>query len=401
MTDTNASSLPIGDNRDGPRVAILGAGMIADVHRRSALLAGARVVGVMASSVARSADVAARWRTAPIDSFAALRELAPDVVHVCSPNGLHAEHTIAALDAGAHVICEKPLAVSSSVAHELTDYAAQLDRIATVPFVYRYHPLVREIRARAQNDEFGRWQLLHGSYLQDWLLSPMATSWRVDASKGGPSRTFADIGSHWCDLMEFVTGERIASLIAATTITVPQRPVQSSATFGGAGGAGPLQRVDTEDAASVMFRTASGVLGTVTVSQVSAGRKNRLWFEFDGALRSAVFDQEHPETVWLGSQGSAEILPRDPSAGSTDARRLSHLPAGHAQGYAQCFENFVADTYARVAGGAVEGVPTFADGLRSSRIVDAVIRSASSGQWVDVVDVADVVDVGDVAAATR
>ncbi|WP_322047481.1 Gfo/Idh/MocA family oxidoreductase [Paraburkholderia sp. J67] len=390
MTDTNASSLPIGDGRDAPRVVILGAGMIAEVHRRAALLAGARVVGVMASSPARSAEVAARWRTAPFDSFAALRELAPDVVHVCSPNGLHAEHTIAALDAGAHVICEKPLAVSSGIARELTDYAAQLDRIATVPFVYRYHPLVREIRARAQAGEFGRWQLLHGSYLQDWLLSPTATSWRVDASKGGPSRTFADIGSHWCDLMEFVTGERIASLSAATTITVPERPAQSSASFGGAHGVGPLQRVDTEDAASVMFRTASGVLGTVTVSQVSAGRKNRLWFEFDGAHRSAVFDQEHPETVWLGSQGSAEVLSRDPSAGAADARRLSHLPAGHAQGYAQCFENFVADTYARVAGQAVDGVPTFADGLRSSRIVDAVIRSAQTGQWVDVNDAADV-----------
>ncbi|MCO1368650.1 Gfo/Idh/MocA family oxidoreductase [Burkholderia multivorans] len=145
-----------------------------------------------------------------------------------------------------------------------------------------------------------------------------------------------------------------------------------------------MKTVDTEDAATVMFRTVSGVLGSVTVSQVSAGRKNRLWFEFDGAKQSAVFDQENPETVWIGSEDSAQILHRSPSAWSPEQRRLSTLPPGHAQGYAQCFENFVADTYASVCGDNRDGLPTFADGVRSSRIVDAVVASAKSGMWVNV-----------------
>jgi predicted dehydrogenase len=178
--------------------------------------------------------------------------------------------------------------------------------------------------------------------------------------------------------------ERIASLVAATTITVPERPTQSAATFGTGTASGPLKRVDTEDAAIVTFRTDSGVLGSVTVSQVSAGRKNRLWFEFDGEHCSAVFDQENPETIWLGSETSAEILNRDPSRGPPDQRRLSKLPAGHPQGYAQCFENFIEDTYAAVRGEPREGLPTFDDGARSAHIIDAVLDSAKTGQWVTV-----------------
>jgi len=349
------------------RVAILGAGMIGAVHRRAALLAGAQVVGVLASSPESSRRAAEQWGVTALESIDDLAALAPDVVHVCSPNGLHVEHVEAALAAGAHVICEKPLSVDSAQAERLAAAAERAKKIATVPFVYRFHPLVRELRARVQAGEFGAWQLLHGSYLQDWLLSPSATSWRVDPALGGASRTFADIGSHWCDLMEFVTGERIASVNAEMTTTIAER----------AGVA-----VTTEDAAIVTFRTQSGVLGSVTTSQVSAGRKNRLWFEFDGADRSAVFDQENPETVWLGSAASTEILHRDPSTGSPEQRRLSSLPAGHAQGYAQCFENFVADTYAAARGVSPEGLPTFADGVRSARIVDAVVESARTGTRV-------------------
>ncbi|MCM0614984.1 Gfo/Idh/MocA family oxidoreductase [Paenarthrobacter sp. TYUT067] len=364
------------NHQHGPRVVILGTGMIGAVHRRAALLAGGHIVGVMSSTLERSLEAAAQWGTDALASLVDLEQLKPDVVHVCSPNGLHVEHVEAAIAAGAHVICEKPLSVDSGQAERLVKLAAEAGRTATVPFVYRFHPLIREIRARASQGEFGPWQLLHGSYLQDWLLSPASTSWRVDSKAGGPSRTFADIGSHWCDLMEFVTGERIASVLADMTTTVPERPVP------GPGGGTAMTNVDTEDAAAVIFRTESGVLGTLTVSQVSAGRKNRLWFEFDGASKSAVFDQENPETVWLGAQGTNEIVPRDPSRGSSDQRRLSSLPAGHAQGYAQCFENFTADTYAAVQGETRDGLPTFADGLRSALIVDAVVKSANTGQWI-------------------
>jgi predicted dehydrogenase len=363
--------------------------MIGEVHRRAALLAQAEIVGVMASTPPRSREAAARWGTEPISSADDLARLAPDIVHVCSPNYLHAEHVEAALACGAHVICEKPLAIGTESACHLQALAKANGRIATVPYVYRFHPLVREIRARVVAGEFGRWQVLHGSYLQDWLLSPNATSWRVDPARGGPSRAFADIGSHWCDLMEFVTGERIASVFAAMSTTTSKRPAVSQATFGGGHGDGPMLTVETEDVAAVLFRTSSGILGSVVISQVSAGRKNRLWFEFDGAFKSAVFDQETPETVWLGSQHSAEILQRDPGCGSSEQRRLSSLPPGHAQGYAQCFENFVADTYAAARGAVPDGLPTFADGVRSARIIDAVIASARSNRWTDVTSPTD------------
>jgi predicted dehydrogenase len=339
--------------------------MIGAVHRRSALAAGAEIVGVLASNPGRSSDVAARWGTRPMAGLEDIVDLAPDVVHVCSPNAEHAAQAEFALRSGAAVICEKPLGVDSGEAHRLADLAEELGRVATVPFVYRFHPLVREIRARAVAGEFGAWQLLHGSYLQDWLLDPADTDWRVNSAVGGPSRTFADIGSHWCDLMEFVTGERIASVTADFATTIAHRP----------GPDGAPVAVDTEDAASVLFRTGTGVLGTVTVSQVSAGRRNRLWFEFDGSAKSAVFDQENPETAWLGGPDSDEIVHRSPGHGSAEQRRLSVLPAGHPQGYAQCFDAFVDDSYAAVRGEHREGLPTFRDGARSADIVAAVVES--------------------------
>ncbi|WP_298283191.1 Gfo/Idh/MocA family protein [Acidocella sp.] len=366
------------------QVVIIGSGMIGDVHRRAAILAGGEVAGVMASTPERSDLAAARWRTRAVANLADLARFAPDIVHVCSPNALHLEHVKAALACGAHVICEKPLAIDAASARDVCEAAAARGKIATVPFVYRFHPLIREIRARVQQGEFGKWHLLHGSYLQDWLLSPHATSWRVNSKIGGASRAFADIGSHWCDLVEFVSGEKIAAVMASMTTTIPERPANSAATFGAERPTGETMKVDTEDAAVVTFKTASGVLGVVTISQISAGRKNRLWFELDGAEKSVVFDQENPETIWIGSEGPAMVVNRDPARGAEDQRRLSVLPPGHPQGYAQCFDNFVNDTYAAVKGELHDGLPSFADGLRSAHIVEAVIQSARARQWVDV-----------------
>ena len=245
VTDSSGKTRPL-------RAVLLGAGMIAALHRRASQLAGGEIVGIMDATPERSREAAERWATQPVTSPDDLSSLAPDIVHVCTPNGFHSDHVEAAIASGAHVVCEKPLAVGRDASERLLELARQHDRVATIPFVYRFHPLVREIRSRAAAGEFGRWQLLHGSYLQDWLLPPTATSWCVDAAQGGPSRVFADIGSHWCDLMEFTTGERIASVMAAMTITVQERPAVSQATFGGGVGGGPTIAVDTEDAATVM-----------------------------------------------------------------------------------------------------------------------------------------------------
>lgn len=372
------------------RVAIIGAGMVGEIHRRAAMLAGADVIGVLASTGERSAQVATEWGVA--QGYRTVREIVnsdADVVHVCTPNATHAALSEALIEAGKHVICEKPLGISVAQAQRMTDQAAAAGVVATVPFVYRYHPLAYEILARRRAGEFGGWHLLHGSYLQDWMSSPRSSSWRVDPAAGGPSRAFADIGSHWCDLVEWVSGERIMQVNAGTMIAFGERPVDGGRSFGDSSASGSRAApVTTEDAAVVSFRTANGVLGTVTVSQVSAGRKNRLWFELDGSQGSVAFDQENPDSIWLGTTSGHTVLARDAQHGSREQRSRYPLPAGHNRGYAQCFEDFVADTYLAVDGGNPESLPRFADGLRSARIVDAVLRSADSGSWTSLASAA-------------
>jgi predicted dehydrogenase len=368
------------------RVAIIGTGMIADVHRRAILLAQAELIGVLGSRPERSRHSAAAWGAKhAFTSIEQLVESDVDVVHVCSPNATHKPYVEAALRSGKHVVCEKPLGVSLVEVEQMCNLADQAGVVTTIPFVYRYHPVVREIRARAAAGAYGHWNLLHGHYLQDWLLDPRASNWRVDATLGGPSRAFADIGSHWCDLVEWLTGERLTSLVAHLTRSVAARPSASAPSFGNANGEpAPLASVGTEDIASLLFRTSNDVPGSVVVSQVSAGRKNRLWFELDGAGGSAAFDQESPEWFWSASEDGSQTVVRDPASGSPEQRRLSWLPAGHPQGYGDCFAAFVEDTYAAINGESRDGLPTFADGLRSARIVDAVMRSSASSNWTEV-----------------
>jgi predicted dehydrogenase len=372
------------------RVAILGAGMIGDVHRRAAMLAGAQILGVMASTPERSRQVAEEWGVE--QAYGSIEEVAEskaEIVHICTPNASHVGYAVALMEAGKHVLCEKPLGISLADAQHAAEVAKDTGVINTIPFAYRFHPMAREMRARVQAEEFGALNLMHGSYLQDWLLNPKATSWRVDPKAGGPSRAFGDIGSHWCDLLEWVTGDRIARLVATISITIKQRPASTAATMSAVESDAPLVDVQTEDSALILFRTASDIAGSAVISQLSAGRKNRLWMEVDGMHQSAAFDQELGEQLWIGDDEGARVLVRDPNHGSAEQRRLSMLPAGHAQGYAQCFENYVADSYAAVDaraghGQLPDGLPTFVDGARAAEICDAMLRSASSGEWVNV-----------------
>lgn len=367
-------------------IAIVGAGMIGAVHRRAALLAGAHVKGICASTPERSKEVAAQWG---LDrGYADIEEVVADpavqVVHICTPNAQHAPYAEAALKAGKHVVCEKPLATSLADAASLAEMARRSGLVATVPFVYRYHPVVREARARIQAGELGPMRLMHGSYLQDWLMDAGSNNWRVDPTQGGPSRVFADIGSHWCDLVEWVSGQRFAEVSASFATVIAERAAASRQSFRSGDINGAMQAVASEDVACAMFRTTEDVLASVTVSQVSPGRKNRLWFELDGARGSVAFDQEDSERLWLGHADRSETFLRDPNAGSPEQRRLASLPAGHAQGYAQCFEAFVADTYAAIRGEHHGGLPTFDDGLRAARITDRVVASASSRTWLPI-----------------
>ena len=370
------------------RVAIAGTGFIGAVHARSARLAGARLVGVSASSPSRPEQAArALGAERAFESSEALVESDDvDVVHICTPNHLHLPLAEAALAAGKHVVCEKPLATDLAGAQRLVDAAAVSGTAAAVPFVYRYYPTVREARERVRDGVTGQVRLVHGTYLQDWLTDPDDDNWRVDASLGGASRAFADIGSHWCDLAEFVTGHRIARLCARTLTAVPERRRgEPGAAFARSDGGGEIRAVDTEDAAVMQFETDGGAVGSTVISQISPGRKNRLWLEVDGARESVTFSQEEPETLWTGRREGVTLIPRDIAGMSPDAARLSFLPAGHPQGYADCFDLFVAEAHAVARGEAPpDGMPLFADGLRSAQIVEAVMTSAREDRWVDV-----------------
>jgi predicted dehydrogenase len=370
------------------QAAIAGTGFIGRVHARSARLAGAQLAGVAASTPesARSAAAELGAERAFDSAEELVRDPSIDVVHICTPNHLHLPLAEAALAAGKHVICEKPLALDAAGARRLVDVAAESGLQAGVPFVYRYYPTVREARERVGSGQTGALRLLHGTYLQDWLLRPGDANWRVDERLGGASRAFADIGSHWCDLAEFVSGQRIVRVTARMLTAVPERVgAADRKAFAPDGGGGEPRPITTEDAAVVQFETDAGAIGSVVISQISAGRKNRLWIELDGAEETLAFDQEQPEELWCGRREAVTIIRRDPATLSPAAARFAFLPGGHPQGYADCFDAFVADFYAGVrSGSAVDGMPTFADGLGAALITDAVLTSSREERWVDV-----------------
>ncbi|NHC14433.1 Gfo/Idh/MocA family oxidoreductase [Motilibacter sp. E257] len=361
------------------RVGVVGTGFIGAVHVRAAARAGATSIAV-ADATPEIAEAAAQRMRAD-RFFASSDELIEsdeiDVVHVCTPNHLHAPLVEKALAAGKHVVCEKPLAIDVESAARLTALAEEAGVVNAVPFVYRYYPTVRDTRGRIARGDAGKLHLFHGSYLQDWLARETDNNWRVNPALGGSSRAFGDIGIHWCDLVEFVTGHRIVRLSAMTATPL--------ARF--ADDKGNMAPVTTEDIAAILFQTDLGATGTLVVSQVSLGRKNRLWFNIDGADASYSFDQENPDTLWIGGRDASTVVPRGSELMSPEGLRYAYLPTGHPQGYQDCFDALIADVYAAVRGEQPVGMPTFADGLRGARLTEAVLASARSGQWVDVSDV--------------
>lgn len=370
------------------RVAVAGTGFIGRVHIAAARRAGAEVVGVAASTPARSREAAASLGVPTGAATAAdLLDLGLDVLHVATPNHLHTELAVAALEAGVHVVVEKPVALDRTDADRLVAAARGRECVVAVPFVYRFYPTVRQARAMVCAGDVGDLRLLHGHYLQDWLTSSNDANWRVDAAQGGMSRAFADIGSHWCDLVQFVTGSRITRVLARTKTVVPERAaVASRESFTAVGDDVETRPVGTEDVATVLFETAAGVLGSVVVSQISHGRKNRLWLEIDGSASTLAFDQEHPEELWVGGRSGSRTIARDPATLAPAAARYATLPAGHPQGYGDCFDAFVADTYAAVRGDKPDGLPVLSDGVAAVALTDAVVRSARTSTWVEVED---------------
>lgn len=375
------------------RAGIAGAGMVAAVHADAIRRAGGSVAGVAASTPERSK--AAAPRVGAGRAFDSAEELAVsdeiDVLHVCTPNALHGPLVRAALAAGKHVVCEKPLSLTGADSDALVELAGQTGLVNAVPLVYRYHPMTVEARERVRRGQLGPVRLIHGHYLQDWLARPEDNNWRVDPAVGGASRAFADIGSHWCDLVEWISGHRISELTAATQTVLAERSAAGHETFAGTGTESGAESehipVSTEDAVQVLFRTDLGATGALVVSQVSPGRKNRLWFEIDGAERSVSYDGEDPESLLLGGRDRTEIVRRD--ALTPEAGRINAVPAGHPWGYRDCFAAFTEDVYAairdpRAAAGTPPAFPTFADAARTAHITDAVLSSAAHRSWIEV-----------------
>ena len=371
--------------------AVVGTGFIGVVHVEALRRLGVQVHGVVGSSRDR-ATVRSRELGLPpaYESFEAmLADPRVEVVHITSPNHLHHEHASAALRAGKHVVCEKPLAMTPAESAELLQLAEQSGRVHAVNFNLRFYPLCRHVRGLVKQGELGDIRLISGHYLQDWLLLDTDWNWRLEPELGGELRAVADIGSHWMDLTTFLAGKRITSVMAdlATFIKTRRRPAGPVETFAtDHGGKTVAREIHTEDSAMILLRYEDETRGALTVSQVSPGRKNSLVFEIDGSTSAAAWNSERPDELWLGHRGRPnEILLRDPALLNEDARAATSLPGGHAEGFADTFKALYAAVYRAVAEGKPgEGYPTFADGHDEMLVCDAVARSSRERRWVDV-----------------
>jgi predicted dehydrogenase len=378
------------------RVGIIGTGFIGPVH----VQALRRIPYIRVACLAETGDELAKAKAEALgieswygnyEELLARPDL--DAVHICSPNFLHAEMAKKAMLAGKHVVCEKPLAMTRAESKELVDLAAKLKRVNAVDFNIRYYPLVRQLRTMVEKGEMGGIFSIQGSYLQDWLYYETDYNWRLESKLSGESRAVADIGSHWMDLIEYVSGLLIKQVLAdfATFHPMRKKPLKPVETF-----AGKILkpedyadvRIDTEDYATVLFRFEHGARGVLTVSQVSAGRKNRLYFELDGSKRAAAWDSEVPNQLWIGRRdGNNEIIMKDPSLVHPEVRSIISLPGGHQEGFNdtpfQLFTEFYEDV--RKGGPSVRpSYPTFADGLREQVLCERILESSRGGKWVDV-----------------
>ena len=361
------------------------------VHVEALRRLGVQVHGVVGSSRERAASRARDLGLPPAyESYQAmLDDWRVDVVHVTSPNHLHHEHAAAALAAGKHVVCEKPLAMTSAQSAELVELAARSGRVHAVNFNIRFYPVNQHVHGLIAAGELGEIRLVSGHYLQDWLLLETDWNWRLEPDLGGELRAVADIGSHWLDLTTFLTGRRISAVMAdlSTFIKTRRQPAGPVETFATDRGADSVARqIKTEDAATILLRYEGGARGALTVSQVSPGRKNSLVFEIDGSTAAASWNAERPDELWIGHRGRPnELLLRDPAILNEEGRRAAGLPGGHAEGFADTFKALYAAVYRAVAEGRPgTGYPTFADGHDEMLVCEAVARSSREARWVEV-----------------
>ncbi len=363
-----------------PRVAIIGTGGIAQVHVRLIRELGGELVAVCGRTLAAAT---AFGHTDPYDDPARmLRERAPDIVHVCSPHHLHAEHSIAALAAGAHVLCEKPMATSIDDGQRMIDAATRANRTGAIAYTYRGYPLIEVLREKLAAGDFGTLRRVGGCYLSQDVFAPDKYVWMFSPGTTGASYALMDLGVHWLDLVEFVTGQRIVEMTAQFSTHQPERTWRGNPGEGGeppgtrAVDGGVRVRHHLEDQADLLIRLSNGAAGSATISGVSPGHPNTITLSLDGSERGADWNQQDPNTWIERSATGNTIIQRSPDALPRHLAWMSKLPAGHAEGYIDAFRNIVFQSWSAMRGEHM-GYPSFADGLRGLRLIDAAVRSAA------------------------
>lgn len=380
-------------------MGLVGAGFVGPHHidavRRLGFVDIVAVGGSSDASAARSAEALGARRSYG-SYLEMMRDPEIDVIHNATPNYLHFPITAAAIAAGKHVISDKPLALTSAESRELLRLATEAGIVHAVTFNYRGNPLVQHARAAIAAGDIGRPHFVHGHYLQDWLLHDTDYSWRLEPDKGGVTSALGDIGSHWCDLAQHVSGLRITHVLADITTVIPVRkkPRAARNAFAAADDTTNVELVDMqlEDMASVLVRFDNGAKGSFSVGQVCAGHKNDLVLEVCGSKTSLVWKQESQNDLWIGHRDRAnELLKKDPSLINDAGRGYAHLPGGHQESWADAFSNVMRDIYGFIAAGQSPSethppaFATFADGLRANCLVDAMLKSAANGSvWTEV-----------------
>jgi predicted dehydrogenase len=341
------------------RAAIAGSGFIAQVHGAALRAIGVEVVAVCGRTLE---GAEAFGEGAPYDDLEALLDReSVDVLHVCTPNAVHAAQVLAAIERGTHVVCEKPLAVSTEQSRRMLEGATERGLVHATCYHARSYPLVEQMRATVAGGELGELAFVHGRYLCDDLLFP-ASGWRVEPDRSGPSYVVGDLGTHWLDLAEHVTGRHVTEVLAE---------FRSFATE-------PL-----EDYAALLLRFDGDTVGSLVLSAGAAGRKNQLLFELEGTKAGLTWDQEEPnELLFRPAEGPKQVVVKDPVNNVASARPMSRYPAGHGEGYGGAFRNLFEQVYRAVAGLRYEPFPTFADGHRGVATLEAAVESARTGAWV-------------------
>lgn len=381
------------------KAAVVGTGFIGPVHIEGLIRAGVQVHGVLGTSLEKSQATANLFgiKKAYRNIDELVNDPEVDVVHLTSPNQFHFEQTIQCLDAGKHVLCEKPLAMNSHESGELVRRSKLAKVLTGVNYNVRFYPICIEAAERVKRGDIGDVFHISGSYVQDWLHKPTDFNWRVLAQEGGPLRALADIGTHWLDLVQAISQLEIQSVCAdlQTVYPIRQRPVGGVETF-----SSKVNRevqglvdvpVDTEDYGGVMLRFRNGARGIMHVSQVTAGHKNCIRWELAGSKQSMAWNSQRPDELWIGNRDTAnESLLRDPGLLSEAARTHAQYPGGHNEGFPDTFKQLFRSFYSAIESHDADkqrsfaAYPTFEDGHREILMCEAILKSAAEQRWIEV-----------------